>query len=178
MGENSLTLHLFDLVFFRSKSKNINMNIPNLLISAFLLCLYLYLYSCSAKTEKSSPPKMTEDCLNYEPQKVKLEGFLNKKSFPGPPNYQDIKKGDEEEVYWLIKTAKPFCVNKSSYVEGDELHGLSEVQLVVDELNFYNSNRRLLGKKVILTGTLFPQITGHHKTEVLITVETLKKAYE
>ena len=148
------------------------MKILNLLLSTFLL------YSCSAKTAKSPPAEIAKNCLNYEPQKVQLEGVLYKKAFPGPPNYQDIKKGDEEEIYWLIKTTEPFCVNKSSYVEGDELHGLSEVQLVVDGLNFYNSNRQLLGKKVILTGTLFPQITGHHKTEVLITVETLKKANE
>ncbi len=148
------------------------MKILNLLISIILL------YSCSANTPKPPATKVVENCLNYEPQKVKLEGVIYKKSFPGPPNYQDIKKGDEEEVYWLIKTAKPFCVNKSSYVEGDELHGLSEVQLVVDGLDFYNSKRQLLDKKVIVSGTLFPQITGHHKTEVLITVETLEKVNE
>ncbi len=148
------------------------MKILNLLISIILL------YSCSANTPKTPAANLVENCLDYEPQKVKLEGLLYKKSFPGPPNYQDIKKGDEEEIYWLIKTAKPFCVNKSSYVEGDERHGLSEVQLVVDGLNFYNPNRRLLGNKVILSGTLFPQITGHHKTEVLITVETIEKANE
>jgi len=137
----------------------------------------LFLFACSASSEKQSS-SLKEKCLNYEPKKVQLEGELYKKSFPGPPNYEDIKSGDEEEIYWLIKTTKPFCVNKSSYVEGDELHGLSEVQLVVDGLDFYNSKRHLLGKIVVLSGTLFPQITGHHKTEVLITVETLEKANE
>ena len=28
-----------------------------------------------------------------------------------------LEKGDEEEIYWPVKTAKPFCVKKSSYVE-------------------------------------------------------------
>lgn len=141
------------------------------------IILGLLLNACSGAPEKQLSSS-TEKCLNYEPDVIQLEGELYKKSFPGPPNYEDIKKGDEEEIYWLIKTAKPFCVNKSSYVEGDELHGLSEVQLVVDGLNFYNSKRHLLGKKVILSGTLFPQITGHHKTAVLITVEKLEKANE
>jgi hypothetical protein len=103
--------------------------------------------------------------------------LLYRKSFPGPPNYTDINKGDEEEIYWLIKTTKPFCVNKSSYVDGDELHGLLEVQLVMSsKLDFYKAKRSLLNKKIKVQGTLFPQHTGHHKTEVLLTVESLEKA--
>ena len=93
------------------------------------IILALLLNACSAPDKQLS--SSTEKCLNYEPEVIQLEGELYKKSFPGPANYQDIKEGDEEEIYWLIKTAKPFCVNKSSYVEGDELHGLSEVQLVI-----------------------------------------------
>lgn len=135
--------------------------------------------SCSVKTPKSPPAKAAEDCLSYEPQKVQLEGRLYRKSFPGPPNYTDINKGDEKEIYWLIKTTEPFCVNKSSYVEGDELHGLSEVQLVMSsKLDFYKTKRPLLNKKIKVQGTLFPQHTGHHKTEVLLTVESLQKADE
>ncbi len=140
------------------------------------IILVLVLLACSAAPEKKSPT-LKEKCLNYEPEVIQLEGELYKKSFPGPPNYQDIKEGDEEEIYWLIKTAKPFCVNKSSYVEGDELHGLSEVQLVMSsKLDFYKTKRSLLNKKIKVQGTLFPQHTGHHKTEVLLTVESLEKA--
>ena len=110
---------------------------------------------------------------------IQLEGEIYKKSFPDLPNYEDIKKGDEDEFYWLIKTTKPFCVNKSSYVEGDELHGLPEVQLVMSsKLDFYKTKRSLLNKKIKVQGTLFPQHTGHHKTEVLLTVESLEKTDE
>jgi hypothetical protein len=136
----------------------------------------IILYACSATSEKQSS-SLKEKCLNYEPEKVQLEGELYKKSFPGPPNYEDIKKGDEEEVYWLVKTTKPFCVNKSSYVEGDELHCQSEVQLVMSsKLDFYKTKRSLLNKKIKVQGTLFPQHTGHHKTEVLLSAESLEKA--
>ena len=140
------------------------------------IVLALLLNACSAAPEKQSSSS-TEKCLNYGPDVIQLEGELYKKTFPGPPNYEDIKKGDEEEVYWLIKTTKPFCVNKSTYVEGDELHGLSEVQLVMSsKLDFYKTKRLLLNKKIKVQGTLFPQHTGHHKTEVLLTVESLEKA--
>jgi hypothetical protein len=140
------------------------------------IVLALLLNACSVATEKQSSSSR-EKCLNYGPDVIQLEGELYKKTFPGPPNYEDIKKGDEEEVYWLIKTTKPFCVNKSTYVEGDELHGLSDVQLVMSsKLGFYKTKRLLLNKKIKVQGTLFPQHTGHHKTEVLLTVESLEKA--
>ena len=140
------------------------------------IVLALLLNACSAAPEKQSSSSI-EKCLNYGPDVIQLEGELYKKTFPGPPNYEDIKKGDEEEVYWLIKTIKPFCVYKSTYVEGDELHGLSEVQLVMSsKLDFYKTKRLLLNKKIKVQGTLFPQHTGHHKTEVLLTVESLEKA--
>ena len=59
----------------------------------------------------------------------------------------------------------------------DKLVYQSEVQLVMNlEFDFYKNKRSLLGQKVVVQGTLFPQMTGHHKTEVLITVESLERA--
>ena len=57
-----------------------------------LLILIFFLASCSVKNPKPLVAKTEEECLNYEPQKVQLEGLLYRKSFPGPPNYEDIKK--------------------------------------------------------------------------------------
>lgn len=148
-------------------------------MNIFVLLISLLLTSCSTNLIKPQLPKEEEKCLSYEPQKVQLKGFLYKKSFPGPPNYQDIKNGDEEEIYWLIKPTTPFCVNANEAVWGSKLSNQSEVQLVfISNINFYKSKRHLLNKNVVITGTLFPQISGHHKTEVLITVETLEKAKE
>ena len=65
---------------------------------SFLLITTAFLYSCSAKIPKSPIVKTTEECLNYEPQKVQLEGILYQKSFPGPPNYEDIKKYKSNEM--------------------------------------------------------------------------------
>lgn len=123
--------------------------------------------------------EIVEKCLNYEPDQVQLTGLLYSKSFPGPPNYEDIKNGDEEEIYWLIKVKTPFCVNEINQVYGDGLQNQSEVQLLISsKLNFYKAKRSLLNKNVSVKGTLFPQMTGHHKTKVLITVETIEKAHE
>ena len=90
-----------------------------------------------------------------------------------------MKKGDEEEVYWLLKTTIPFCVNKNERIWGEKQTNLSDVQLIIgSETGFYKTKRSLLNKKVIVTGTLMPQITGHHKTEVLIDVHSLDEVKE
>lgn len=143
-----------------------------------LLFIFFVLITISCST-KMAKHEIVEKCLNYEPDQVQLIGFLYSKSFPGPPNYEDIKNGDEEEIYWLIKTMTSFCVNESNQIYGDRLDNQSEVQLVISsKLNLYKTKRSLLNKKVSVKGTLFPQMTGHHKTKVLITVETIEQAHE
>lgn len=142
----------------------------------FIFSILLTL-SCSTKMLKQ---ETVVKCLNYEPEKVQLTGLLYSKSFPGPPNYEDIKKGDKEEIYWLIKTTKDFCVNATKDNWAGKFLNQSEVQLVIlpAVLDLYETKKSLMGKNVIVKGTLFPQMSGLHKTNVLITVESLEKANE
>src|SRR5947209_6316965 len=37
-------------------------------------------------------------------------GTLRQKTFPGPPNYEDVHKGDKNETLWLLKPDSPTCV--------------------------------------------------------------------
>jgi hypothetical protein len=144
-------------------------------LSMFIFIIFLAL-SCSSQLLKQ---EASGHCLNFEPEQVQLKGLLYSKSFPGPPNYEDIKNGDKEEIYWLIKVVKPFCVNESPQLSRDKISNQSEVQLVIStELDFYKTKKSLLNKKVIVQGTLFPQMTGHHKTTVLIDVKSIEEANE
>ena len=106
--------------------------------------------------------------------------MLYKKSFPGPPNYTDIKQGDKEEIVWLIKTPRGFCVNDNGDDWAGKLVNQTDVQLVIlpKLIDWYETKKSILGQRAIVTGTLFPQMSGHHRTEVLITVESLEKANE
>ncbi len=54
----------------------------------------------------------------------------------------------------------------------------SEVQLVLDNFDFYKKRKQLLNQNVVINGELFQQMTGHHKTQVLINVESLELAPE
>ena len=54
--------------------------------------------------------------------------------------------------------------------------GIREMQLVVTKDAHWKTVRRLMGKRAIVMGTLFPAHTGHHRTKVLIDVANIRDA--
>ena len=59
---------------------------------------------CSGQNNSSSA------CLTYEPSTVKIIGTLTRKTFPGPPNYESVRKGDRAETSWFVELRSPVCV--------------------------------------------------------------------
>ena len=115
-------------------------------------------------------------CLEYEPAVVHLSGRIARQTFPGPPNFESIKEGDAKEIQWILHLSTPICVNGK---QGDELNsepesGLRTIQLVIVTSGDFKRYSPLLGKDVIVTGTLFHAITMHHRTHVLIEVQSIQ----
>lgn len=113
-------------------------------------------------------------CKSYEPALVSLHGTLIQKTFPGPPNYRDIHKGDEPESIWLVTLDSPICVDEDK-VQPDlnpSQKNVRKVQLVLNKEHSEQANA-LRGKRVVATGTLFGAHTGHHHTSVLLNVTYL-----
>ena len=117
-------------------------------------------------------------CLSYEPSVVALHGVLIRKTFAGPPNYSDIRKGDKAETSLFLNLDWPVCVNvdKSEPDLNPSRKNISRVQLVL-EVGTYGRYGALLGKTVLATGTLFGAHTGHHHTPVLLTVNSVEQAH-
>jgi hypothetical protein len=116
-------------------------------------------------------------CLSYEPAVVTLSGTLVRKTFPGPPNYESVKKGDRPETSWFVDLPESVCVNEDR-VDPDlnpKQSGILEIQLVLQPEQ-YQQRKEMIGRKVVATGTLFGEHTGHHHTPVLLTVRTLEEA--
>lgn len=113
-------------------------------------------------------------CKSYGPASVSLHGALLRRNFAGPPNYEDIHKGDKVETFWLLKLDSPICVAQDR-ADPDLNPGQKNVREVQLVLNKDESERlnALLGKRIVATGTLFGAITGHHHTPVLLTVTYL-----
>jgi uncharacterized protein DUF4431 len=117
------------------------------------------------------------ECLSYEPAVVTLSGTLVRKTFPGAPNYESVKKGDKPETSWFLDLPESVCVNEDK-TEPDlnpKQSAIHEIQLVFQPEQ-YQKHKGMVGRKVLATGTLFGEHTGHHHTTVLLTARTLNEA--
>jgi hypothetical protein len=133
--------------------------------SAFLLALLPIL--AAAQLEMAG-------CKAYEPSLVSLHGTLVRETVAGPPNYRDIRKGDDPETIWVLKLELPICVDedKAQPDLNPSHRNVRKVQLVLNNEHGERANS-LRGKRVVATGTLFGAHTGHHHTPVLLTVTYL-----
>jgi len=91
---------------------------------------------------------------------------------PGPPNYEDITKGDKPETIWALRLDRSICINSASDLNEAE-DNLQEIQLVLKATQ-YVRYRNLIGRKVSVSGTLFDSHTGHHHKKVLLTTDQIK----
>jgi hypothetical protein len=125
-----------------------------------------------------SPTQNPPACLSYEPSRVQLTGTIIRRSFPGPPNYESVERGDKPEVAWLLALSQPICMeqDKKDPDLNPAQRSIRKIQLVFRDAGPYGTQKELVGKKVVARGMLFSAHTGHHHTPVLLTVSTLTKA--
>jgi hypothetical protein len=111
-------------------------------------------------------------CLQYEPTTVALVGELRSATFPGPPNYRSIARGDYPESVFILTLDRAICVSgdPSSSLNSESHSKLTEVQLVVAR----DKVRSALGKRIRASGTLFGAHNGHHRTPVLLQVSAIR----
>jgi hypothetical protein len=126
-----------------------------------------------ARTRQGGTPS---GCLPYEPAVSTLTGKIIRKTFAGRPNFESVKKGDEPETYWIIRLARPVCVGGGGG-EPDTDRNVLQMQLVFRDGHEYRHYRRLLGTRVVASGTLFHGESGHHHTNILLTVAKLNRVH-
>ena len=112
--------------------------------------------------------------LRYEPDKVGLVGTLELQTFPGRPNYESIKEGDEIETQWYLRLESPIDLesnpnDKSGNWEPEK--DVTIVQLVIDDKDW---PKRGIGKRIRATGSLFHRWSGHHHARVLFSIDEFK----
>ena len=127
----------------------------------------------------SSSAMRPQVCLSYEPATVTLKGKISRKTFAGPPNYENVKKGDTPESYWILRLSKLICVNTDEKIIGGEKRErtVSNLQLILSGEQ-YAQYKGALGKRVEVSGKLMHAHTGHHHTNVLLTVTGIKSVRE
>ncbi len=134
-----------------------------------IIFLFFYFTACA-------PEAWPEECLSYEPAKIRLNGVIVSKIFPGPPEFESIEKGDRPETHWILKLSKPVCVNgdPKNEINTETERNIKEIQLIIQEDD--GRHMHLLSRRVVVTGTLFHAHTGHHRTRVLMEVSGITPA--
>src|SRR5579863_8531378 len=115
---------------------------PKQLLPAAIIGVIILIWMTSAMGQ-STPQSQ---CLSYEPAIVTLSGTLVRKTFPGPPNYESVKKGDKPETSWFLDLPESVCVNEDK-AEPDlnpKQSAVREIQLVLQPQQ-YAQHKSLVG---------------------------------
>jgi len=111
--------------------------------------------------------------LHYGPEKVALTGRVVYRTFYGPPNYGANPKTDSRETQDILLLDSSVDVIATGNDPTDQTERkVMRITLVVD-----HSIKHLIGKRVIIEGTLFHAHTGHHHTKVLMDVSSINRAW-
>lgn len=112
-------------------------------------------------------------CLPYGPTKVEIMGRLERRTFPGPPNFESVDSGDRPETGFYLSLATPFCTvgdeNDPSTTPQDDVQ---LVQIVLNDQGYALLSPKL-GQVVRIRGRLFSAHTGHHHAPVLLEFEDM-----
>ena len=124
-----------------------------------------------------SPLTKVDECL-LAGRAVHLEGKIGSETFPGRPNYDSIKDGDEPETYWIFTSDQSFCGLGYHYATKKlyRIEGRSKRFQLLLKKGCCNNVKNLLDKKVILKGQMFVGNNGHHHTKMLIEVTNIEPA--
>ncbi len=107
-------------------------------------------------------------CLPYWPTPVTVSGKLERLTFPGLPNYESVRSGDEAETGFYLKLSTPICtVGDKSDGTAYPVSKVSLIQLILDSTQ-YTTLRPFLSRHLEIRGTLMAAHTGHHHAPVLI----------
>ncbi len=91
-----------------------------------------------------------------KPETLKLSGKLTYKIFPGPPNYEDVRKGDRPEPAYILVLDAPVCASGISVGKDKptvETKPFSTVHLLFDgHADIAKQLRRLKGRHVTVQG--------------------------
>lgn len=127
------------------------------------LLFFLFSLTCFAKNP----------VYRYEPDKVTLEGTLELQTFPGRPNYESIKGGDEIETQWFMRLGRAIDIETNpldTTGPWDPEKNVKVVQVIIDDKDWKKVGK---GKRIRATGILTHAITGHHHARVLLDIQKM-----
>ncbi|MDI1265721.1 MAG: DUF4431 domain-containing protein [bacterium] len=114
-------------------------------------------------------------CINLQQGSgLTLEGVLTYRIFPGPPNYEDVRRGDTPEPAYIVKLDSPICITGDDFVDSNTK--IDNVQVYPEDQGAGNGQafrdlRRLVGQRVQVEGkSAFGAHTAHHKAPLMLPI--------
>jgi len=108
-------------------------------------------------------------CVGYAPDTVALTGTLERRTYPGPPNFKSVRHGDEAETGFYLVLPQGMCVSRHLDLVNEPAAGVRRIQLLLDQPG-YERLRPHLTTVVTVRGKLSHSITGHHHATLLLQV--------
>lgn len=112
--------------------------------------------------------------LHYRPDIVTLRGKVTTIINYGAPGYGETPEKDDVEESIILVLPLPIRVksNSNGSLDSETITNITYVQLVI-YTGVAKGYSQYFNREVEVTGTLFKSFTGHHHTDVLLTVNTL-----
>ncbi|WP_137934848.1 hypothetical protein [Mesorhizobium comanense] len=103
-----------------------------------------------------------------------LSGHLSHRIFAGPPNFEDVQKGDTPEPGYVLKLSAPICLTGDEFADPSRL--FDEVQLVpADGMTMKMAAFRDADVNVDVVDPM-PSMTGHHHRPLVAWVKSISSA--
>ena len=120
------------------------------------------------------------DCIDIKQANISFEGTLTYHIFPGPPEYEDVRKGDAPEPTYILKLDNPICATGDEFL--DQRNTFDQIQVFPDSDKAVQALgrdlRRLVGQRVHIDGTgAFGRHTGHHHAPLMVPISRISVAY-
>lgn len=118
-----------------------------------------------------------QEWLSYEPMVVELKGKLLRVVKYGPPNYGENPESDARYEIPILLLAEPIRIkgDPTDWYKKESLTNVSFVQLIFSKAPSF-PYWRYAYQDIVVRGTLFRAVTGHHYTDVLVDVTTIRTA--
>ena len=121
-------------------------------------------------------------CIDVkQTDRLSFQGTLSHQIFPGPPNFEDVRKGDAREPAYILTLDAPICAVGDDSLDAGE--SFDRIQLLPNGVRpdpaLSRTLRRLVGKRVSVQGaSAFGAHTGHHHAPLLVSVKNITAAPE
>ena len=121
-------------------------------------------------------------CLDVrEAGSAVLRGTLTYQIFAGPPNFEDVRRGDAPEPGYILRLDGPVCAEGDEFVDPETM--VDRVQVYVAEqgkeaYRLQDDLARLRGRKVVVRiASLDAAITGHHHAPLIAALRSIIEAH-